>query len=232
MPKSRGILPPKRWWTADEEAYLRQHYADTLTADIARVFSCSDKRVAAKAHAMGLHKSPAFIAETARQRTADPSHSSHRTRLKAGDVPWNKGVPGSTGTHPNCRATQFRPGVKPHTWVPVGSYRIVEGTLERKVNDLPGPNTVRWKPVHRLVWTAAHGPVPKGHKVVFRPGKKTTDPAAITLDIVELVSDEELMHRNSYHTNLPKPLAQMVHLRGVLSRAINRKSRQSEESTT
>lgn len=58
-----------------------------------------------------------------------------------------KGMKGNTGVHPNCRRTQFEKGSRPHTWLPVGSYRVVPGgsghttlILEKKVNDLPGPN--------------------------------------------------------------------------------------------
>jgi hypothetical protein len=224
MPKSRNILPPKRWWTAEEEAYLREHYADTLTVDIAKRFACTEKRVLAKANAMGLHKSAALVSETARQRTSDPNHGSHRTRLKPGNVPMNKGVKHPKGWAPGRMAEgQFQPGGKPHTWVPVGSHRVVENTLELKINDDPGPNTVRWKPVHRLVWIAANGPVPCGHKVVFRPGRKTMDPALITLDAVELVSDEELMRRNSVH-RYPKEIVGAVQLLGVLKRKIRERA--------
>jgi hypothetical protein len=227
MAKSRHILPPKRWWTAEEEAYMRQHYADTLTVDIARHFDCSIKRVLAKAHAMGLHKSIELIAETARQRTLQPGHGSRRTRIQPGQEPWNKGLPGSTGHHPNTRATQFKPGTMPHTWKPIGSYRVIEGQVQVKVNDLPGPSAVRWHPVSRVVWEAAHGPIPDGHKVVFKPGRAAVDPALITLDAIELVSCAELMRRNSYHTTLPPELARVVQLRGVLSRVINRKIKES-----
>jgi hypothetical protein len=101
----------------------RQHLAEVLGMRLRRVLA------KAKANAMGLKKSKALIAETARERTCRPEHGS--------------------------RATQFKPGMRPHTWVPVGSYRIVEGpVLERKVNDLPGLNAVRWKPVSRVVWEA------------------------------------------------------------------------------
>ena len=165
MVKSRNILPPKRWWTAEEEAHLRQHYADTLTVDIAKRLGCTEKRILAKANAMGLKKSKAFVAELARQRTMQPGHGSHRTRIQAGQEPWNKGTHFIAGGR--SAKTQFKPGSKPHTWLPVGSYRVVEGALEQKINDDPGPNTVRWKPVRRLVWIAANGPVPAGHKVVL-----------------------------------------------------------------
>ena len=143
MPKSRGILPPRVFWTAEHEAHLRQHYADTLTVDLAPLYGRTIKQVLAKANAMGLHKSIKLIADTARERSTRPGHGSQATRIKPGQEPWNKGVAGSTGHHPNTRATQFKPGKRPHTWVPIGSYRLVEGpVLEQKVNDLPGlPST-------------------------------------------------------------------------------------------
>lgn len=229
MPKSRNILPPKRWWTAEEEAYMRQHYADTLTVDIAKLLGCTETRILAKANAMGLKKSVALISEVARQCTSDPNHGSHRTRLKPGNVPLNKGVKHPKGWSPGRMAeSQFKPRGKPHTWQPVGSYRVVESTLEQKINDDPGLKTVRWKPVHRLVWIAANGPVPAGHKVVFKPGRKTLDPDLITLDAVELVSDEALMRRNSVH-NYPPEIVGAVHLLGVLKRRIRERA---EKETT
>jgi hypothetical protein len=229
MVKSRNILPPKRFWTEAEEELLRQCYADALTADLAVVLDMPARRILAKANAMGLKKSIELIAETARQRTMQPGHGSQRTRIRPGQEPWNKGKPGVTGTQEACRATQFKPGSRPHTWLPVGSYRVVpDGTLEQKVNDLPGPNTVRWKPVARLVWESANGPVPSGHAVVFRRGMKTTNPDLVTLDRLQLVTRVELMRQNSYHTNMPPELARLVQLRGVLSRAINTKAKKAQ----
>jgi len=103
-----------------------------------------------------------------------------------------------------------------------------DGYLERKVTDDPSfvPNR-RWVSVHRLVWEAAHGPVPQGHAVVFLPGRRTADLASITLDGLELVSRAELMRRNSYHTRYPKEVAQLIQLKGALNRKINRRSRQA-----
>lgn len=227
MPKSRNILPPKRWWTPAEEELLRQCYADALTADLAVVLDMPVKRILAKANAMGLKKSVELIAETARQRTMQPGHGSQRTRIRPGQEPWNKGTHYVAGGR--SAETRFQPGSRPHTWLPVGSYRVVtDGTLEQKINDLPGPNTVRWKPVARLVWENKHGPVPSGHAVVFRRGMKTTNPELVTLDRLQLVTRVELMRLNSYHANMPPELARLVQLRGVLSRAINRKAKEAE----
>lgn len=227
MPKSRNILPPRRFWQPWEEQFLREHYADSLTVHLAEVLGVSIKRVLAKANSMGLKKSVALIAETARERTSRPDHGSRRTRIQPGQAPWNKGTHFVAGGR--SAETRFKPGTRPHTWVPVGSYRVVEGMLERKVNDLPGPNTVRWKPVSRLVWEAAHGPVPPGHTVVFRPGRKTTDPALITLDALECISRDELMRRNSIH-RYPPELVEIHRLRGALNRQINRLTKEIEST--
>ena len=106
---------------------------------------------------------------------------------------------------------------------PIGTLRInYDGYLDRKVSDLPGPPHRRWHPVHRLVWEAAHGPVPKGHVVVFLPGKFSNIEHEITLDRVELITRRELMRRNSVHTVQPPELARITQLRGALARQINR----------
>lgn len=84
---------------------------------------------------------------------------------------------------------------------------------------------MRWKPVHRLVWERANGPIPAGHAVVFRPGRKTADPELITLDAIELVTRAELMKRNTIHRYGPE-IASIQKLRG----SIRRRIKQAEEA--
>lgn len=226
MPKSRGILPPRVFWTPEHVAHLKAHYADTLTVDLAPLYGRTIKQVLAKANALGLHKSIELIAETARERSSRPGHGSQATRIQPGQEPWNKGTHYTAGGR--SAETRFKPGVRPHTWVPIGSYRLVEGpVLEQKVNDLPGPNSVRWKPVSRLVWEAAHGPIPDGHAVVFKPGRQTVELELITPDALECLSRAELMRRNSFRATLPPEWQKLVQLRGVLTRTINRKTKES-----
>ena len=217
----------KHRWQPFEVEFLRRHYATMLTATIAATLGIPTSRVLAKANGLGLRKTRELIAETARQRTMAAEHGSRRTRIQPGTTPWNKGLKGSTGVQPACRATQFKPGHKPATWVPIGTYRVVEGQLQRKYSDEPGAPHKRWWPVTRLVWEAARGPVPAGHVVVFKPGRQTLDPAAITLDALELVTRAENMRRNSLHTQYPPELRRLVQLRGVLTRQINRKAKEA-----
>jgi hypothetical protein len=227
MTKRRTNTPPRRWWTEAEMALLRTLYADTPTVDLAATLGCPVRRVLQKANAMGLRKSATLIAEIARQRTLALNHGSKKTMFKAGDTPWNKGTHFVAGGR--SAETRFGKGMRPHTWVPVGTYRIVtDGILEQKTNDKPGPNFVRWEPVHRLVWQRDVGPIPRGHVVVFRPGQKTAELALITVDRLECITRQQLMLRNSVHARLPPELAATVQLLGALKRKI----RETEERGT
>lgn len=213
-----------RWSWADEEL-MRLEYATSSTADLARVFGLSVSKVHRKAHDMGLHKSRELIAETARQRATRPDHGGRRTRIKPGAEPWNKGIKGVTGTQDACRATQFKPGTVPHTWRPIGTQVVnAAGVLDQKVSDEPGPRHKRWKPVSLLVWQAAHGPVPPGMVLSFKPGRQTVDPALITPDALELLTRAQLMQRNSIH-NHPEPIKRAIRAVGALTRSINRAGR-------
>jgi hypothetical protein len=221
--KSRNIMPPRRFWQWWEEELMRRHYADSLTVDLARVLERDPKYVLAKANAMKLRKNVELIAATASERSRRPDHGGARTRFVKGQAPANKGTKYPKGWAPGDMAKgQFKPGHVPSTWKPVGTQVInPDGYLDEKVSETPGPRHVRWKPVHRLVWERANGPVPAGHTVVFRPGRKTTDPELITLDALELVTRAELMTRNTIHRYGPE-VASIHRLRGQIRRQINK----------
>ena len=228
MTKSRNILPPRKQWSLMELTLLRANYADSHTSDIAEVLGHSVSAVHRKANKLGLFKSPEQVAAMAREAMQNPNHGGRGNCFKKGIVPANKGLKREPGWSPcNMASTQFKPGNAPHTTLPLGSHRVnPDGYLEVKLTELPGPYTMRWKPVHRLVWEAANGPIPQGHVVAFKPGRRSTDLTAITLDAVELLTLAQNLARNSIH-NLPKPLAYLMQLRGVLNRQINRRSKQA-----
>lgn len=225
---------PRTHWTPQAVETLRRRYPHEHSADIARDLGVPLKAVHGKASSLGLRKSRETIARIARDRMLDPAHPARRAQFQPGFTPWNAGKPGSTGLHPNTSAHHFRPGQvngrAKQLEVPVGTQRInKDGVLTRKVAAVSGPYHHRWTAVHRLVWEAAHGPVPKGHAVVFREGRRSTDPARITPDALELVTRQELMRRNSYHARLPPEVARLVQLRGAITRAINRRLREQQE---
>jgi hypothetical protein len=96
------------------------------------------------------------------------------------------------------------------------------------MNDLPGPNHVRWHPVHRLVWEAAHGPVPKGSICVFKPGRRTTVLEEITLDRIEIITRAQNAARNHPRARSPE-LARLVQLKGAITRQVNRITREAAQ---
>lgn len=231
MTKSRGLQVRIRW-TLPEESILRDLYPDIPCADIATLLGRKPGSVYQAATRLGLQKSAYFKASDTSGRIArGRQHPSMiATRFKTGTVPWNKGLEYMPGGR--CVETQFKKGQRPHTWQPLGTYRITaDGYLERKMNDLPGANHVRWHGVHRLVWQAAHGAIPPGHVVTFKPGTKTTVLEHITLEKLECISRQELARRN--HPNRSNPeLARLVQLKGAITRQVNRIAREAESTAT
>ncbi len=216
-------------WTDEEIRILTDRYPGERSSDIAKDLGRSLSSVYGAATKLGLSKDLEVVARMARERTLRPDHGGRKHQFKKGHVPANKGTKGIYGKHPNTVRTQFKPGSKPQTTMPIGSLRITkDGYLERKTNNRSGNNSVRWRPVHQLVWIEANGPIPENHVVVFRPGCRTTNPDEITIDKVELISRQELMRRNTIHRRYPPELARALQLTGALTRQINRRKKDEQ----
>lgn len=223
-------MSKRRFWTPEEDASLRRLYPDLASHQVAEALGRTKASVFQRARLLGLSKSEAFLRsdQSGRVLRGKQNPAMRATQFKEGITPWNKGRKGTCGLHPNCRKTQFQKGslqgraeavVKP-----IGALRIADGVLQQKVNnDLPFQR--RWRSVHGLVWEAAFGPIPPGHKVIFKPGMHTTVAELITPEKLELVSHAELMRRNSYHARYPKEVGQLIQLHGALNRKINRLSK-------
>lgn len=224
MPSARH-----NWTRADEEA-LRRLYPEHDCKVIAKTLGLTEKQVAAKASAMGLKKPAEWIVQRSRERMTH-THPAVKHQFKPGLVPWNKGQPGLTGHQDGCRATQFKRGQKPNTWMPIGSTRISsDGYLQRK-ETATGYPPHDWVSVHKLVWQQVHGPIPAGHVVIFKHGKKITDIDLITIDQLECISRAENMLRNSVHRHGPE-IAHVCQLRGVINRMIRNTEIQQQEPST
>lgn len=222
-------------WSPAELALLEREYANAQTADIARRMGRTESSVYQAAYKLGLKKSVEYFEQSGSGRIqhgrTDPRMRA--TQFKRGHETWNKGVKGICGTHENCRRTQFKKGsmsgAAQRNYQPIGAERLSkDGYLERKVND-DFPAQRRWVGVHRLVWEAANGPIPKGHVVCFLPGRRSAESEKITLDALELVSRKELARRNHPVTRSPE-LAKLVQLKGAITRQLNRIAREAKET--
>lgn len=222
MTKSRGILLPRQRWTDDQVEALTRLYPDTPTADIAKQLGITVDRVYSKANLLGLKKSDAYLASPAACRLRKGDGVGAATRFKPGQNSWNKGM---KGLNLGGIETQFKPGHRggkaAELYQPIGTERISkDGYVQRKIND-DMPLQRRWRGVHIINWEAVNGPLPKGHALVFKDGNKQNT----AVENLELLSRAELMRRNSYHTNYPKEVAQLVQLRGAITRQINKRSK-------
>lgn len=223
MTKSKGILGPRAVWTDEQLDILRTFYPNHKTTDVATMIGHPLEQVYKKATRLGLAKTDEYLASPAACRLRRGDNVGKAGRFQSGVTPWNKGTHFTAGGR--SAETRFAPGQKPHNTLPIGSLKYdKDGLLLQKIGDAKGNNSKRWRGVHELVWVAANGPLPAKHIVVFKPGMKTSQLEEITLDRVECISLAENMRRNTVH-NMPKELVDLVRLRAVLTRHINRKEK-------
>lgn len=220
----------RRPWTPEQVDALRRLYPDHSAEVVGKVLGRAPGSVHQKAQKLGIQKSEAFKASdrSGRIQRGKQHPAMVASRFQPGQAPWNKGTSYVAGGR--SAETRFRKGNKPHTTLPIGSYRInPDGHLQRKVAEVSGSNSKRWRNVSELVWVAAHGPVPPKHIVVFKPGMRTNVLELITLDRVECISLAENARRNHPRNRDPE-LARLVQLKGAITRQVNRIAREAQEN--
>ena len=206
---------------------MRASYATTTPDELMAHLGRSLPSIYHHATALGLHKSPEYFkVEVAGRFVKNGVTQGHR--FAKGMVPWNAGMKGwvAAGTE----ATRFKPGQKPKQTMPLGSYRLnPDGHLQRKVTELSGSNSKRWRSVAELVWVEANGPLPAGHIVRFRPGMFTAKLEEITLDRVECISRAENARRNHPFNKSPE-LAKLYQLKGAITRQVKRITKENKDA--
>ena len=228
MTKSRNIRMPRTVWTPEQEVILRTRYAHEKTEKIAVDLGIPLGRVYQKAARMELSKTEEYLASPDASRLRHGDEVGAACRFPKGHVPANKGKKGSPSVG-RMAETQFKKGNKPQTWKPIGTIRTSkEGYLQVKMADT-GVTRRDYVCVHHLVWELHNGPIPDGHRITFRDGNKES----IVPENLEPVSIADMMRRNTLH-NYPKEIAQLIHLRGVINRKINRreKNERADSATT
>lgn len=216
--RSKRSRMPAHPWSAEDEKKLKAMYPDHPATSIAAEMGRTYANVLAKARRMGLRKSPEFLASDLAKRLTGGQGKA--TRFQKGHKPWNTGV---KGLNFGDGATRFKPGVKPHTWLPVGSERVrSDGYLQRKMTDTGYPPR-DWVCVHTLLWIEHNGPIPDKHLVVFRDGNKTN----LSIENLELVTRKEMMKRNTIQ-RFPPELKATIRTMGKLKRLIQEQQHEEQ----
>lgn len=211
----------RRYWTPEEELSLKKRYANERNHDIAVDMQRTIQQLYAKAKQLGLRKSPEMLRQILAECGNQVSSLNSGQPFKTGHQPWNKGLQGIPVSG-RSRETQFKNGEKPKNWLPIGSTRVADGYLQRKITDTGYP-PADWQPVHVLLWVQNNGPVPENHCVCFVDG----DRSRIELENLELITRAERMLRNTIH-RYPDQLKSAIRAVGRLKRTIRRVEREEQ----
>ena len=205
----------KRKWTQQEEETLIRLYEDpkVFPKDIAKMLDRTLPQVYNKARAMGLNAPMERIRMASRLGTQHPK--SIATRFQKGHIPENKGKRVSPETYAKCQPTMFKKGHTPANHRGVGSERInKDGYIEIKVAE-----PKRWRLKHRIIWEQANGEIPKGYNVQF----KNHNPQDCRIENLYLICRaDQIAKENSYWAKYPKEIQELIHLKGVVNRAIHK----------
>jgi hypothetical protein len=209
----------KHNWTNKDRSYLKKHYPNKPTKVVAEALGVSEKSAYTQANLLGISKSEKYMTEELQRQAERLRRVGVQSRYKKGQEPPNKGQKMSSELYKKCKPTMFKKGHLPANHQPIGSERVTkDGYREIKIKE---PN--KWEALHRVEWEKVNGKIPKGLILVFKGDKMNPSP-----DNCELITRAENMNRNTYH-NYPKEIANLVQLRGALTRQINKAKRKYEK---
>lgn len=114
---------------------------------------------------------------------------------------------------------------KPHNYAPIGTTRTSgrNSYLMVKVRDGGWPDA--WYPQHYLTWEAVHGAVPVDHVLTFKDGNVENT----AVENLELIAKADWIKRYIPEHTLPPEVAEIIRLKGALTRAINDKLRGNDD---
>lgn len=203
----------KRNWTQEEIDTLSRLYPNHYAREIAEILGRGISSIHCKAQSLGLESSREKIQRTGYESSKSPA--SIAARFQKGSVPLNKGKKVSPEVYSKMQPTMFKKGQTPVNHRDVGSERVnVDGYIEIKVAE---PN--RWRLKHRVIWEQANGSIPKGYNVQFKNHNRQ-DCRIENLYIISKA--EQMVKENSFWAKYPKEIQEIIHLKGVVNRAIHK----------
>ena len=200
-------------WTQEEIDILSRLYPNHYAREIAGILGRGISSIHCKARALGIESSREKNQRAGYEVSKSPASIS--SRFPKGHTPVNKGKRVSPDTYAKCQPTMFKKGHTPVNHREVGSERInVDGYIEIKVAE---PN--RWRLKHRVIWEQVNGAIPKGFNVQFKNHNRQD----CRIENLYLISQAEQMAKeNSFWAKYPKEIQEIIHLKGLVNRAIHK----------
>jgi hypothetical protein len=171
--------------------YLQENYLTTSVNQMSRALERSETYVNGAMKRYGLIQ-PKELIERFKQES----------RIKPGTIPINKGKKQTDYMSPDAiertKATRFTKGRRNFNELHDGAIQI---RIDKSGRDYKWIriSKAKWKTLHVFNWENVHGPVPKGHIVVFKNKHDRTD---CSVEKLELITLKENMIRNSASKNL------------------------------
>lgn len=144
------------------------------------------------------------------------------SQIKSGNVPPNKGKKiteyMSAEAIERLKKTFFKKGQVPFNTLYNGAITV------RRISEKRGAkpykfiriNQGEWALYHQYVWEQKYGKIPKGMNVVFKDGNSLN----CKIENLEMITDEELMQRNTIH-RYPDEIKTSIRLLSKLNKKIN-----------
>lgn len=209
-----------RPWTEEEQQVIKDMFPDHFASELAQILGRSETGIYQQAKSLGVKSSKEKIVRAAKMTAMHPN--SIAARFKKGHVSHNLGKKMPSHVYEKAKHTMFKKGNRPANYRPVGSERLnVDGYVEVKIAE---PN--KWRGKHRVIWEREHGEVPEGYSVSFKNGNRQD----FSLDNLILVTRSDLMHQNSFHNLYPEELKEVIRLKGVVKRQINKYNKKRQEN--
>lgn len=210
----------RRIWKPEELDYLRNNYPHKQSIEIAEKLNRSLSSVYCQAQLLGLKKTKEFMDSEKSGRGNVLAEGGKPHRYPKGHIPFNKGKKQDEFMSPEAiektRQTRFKNGHKPHNTKYNGAVSVrsdSSGVSYLYIRIEEG----KWELLHRKIWEQHYGPIPKGYNIVFKDG----DQGNVSIDNLEMVSNKDLMLRNSVQ-RYPDDLRRLILASGALNRQINK----------
>lgn len=231
----------KKPWTEEQDAAVRQHYGTLTAGEIAKRLGRTTLAVVSRAGVLGLRNQNPWTQEEEdllRERySSAPMHELcaelNRTDIairgrasilglkRRGSSP---DVKERSRRHSEFMKARRQSGVRNPGVLPIGTTRMQGGKLYTKVADTADTRS-NWVRAQRVVWEAAHGPIPDGHMVTFKDGNRLN----LALENLELVSGTTHMARNTI-ARYPLPYQNAVKALGRFMAKLKRLEKDREKS--